>query len=391
MTRRTGIALTQHGESTLEPYGVGIIGCGNISGAYLSLLPKMRGVEVRAVADINHSAATGRAREFGLRSETMDGLLASGDIEAVVNLTVPDAHFEVSKSILLAGKHVYSEKPLALTLDDGKKLRFIAETAGRRVGSAPDTWMGGSHQAARAAIDDGRIGRVSGGIAHILSHGMEHWHPAPEFFYRAGGGPVLDVGPYYVSNLLQLLGPVSHVAAFATTPVRKRTISAGPRAGAAISVETPTHIQSLLHFRSGAVVALSASWNVWAHRAPNMELYGTEGSLFLPDPNFFGGGVEIAGRDGTVTALDFEHALSVPNQQHGARSQANYRSIGLAEMVQAIREDRPHRCSLELALHAVDVMTGILNSGANGTFVQMTTSCERPAAFEDRDARALLR
>lgn len=375
----------------MSTFGIGIIGCGNIAETYLSFLPRMRGLEVRAVADINMAAARDRASVFGVRLDTPERILAAADIDLIVNLTVPAAHFEVSKSILLAGKHVYSEKPLVLSVADGERLQAIARRCGRRVGAAPDTWFGGSHQAARAAIDEGRVGRITGGVAHMLSHGMEHWHPAPDFFYQPGGGPMLDVGPYYVTNLVQLLGPVESVAAFATTPRRTRKIGAGPRAGETIPVDTPTHVQSILCFRSGAVVTLSTSWNVRAHRLPHAELFGTEGSLVLPDPNFFGGAVEIAGIDGKFRPMALKHALGTPEGREDQGKMANFRSVGVAEMVQAIRNDRPHRCSLALALHVVDVMTGILKSGESGTFIRMTTCCKRPAPLRDGNARELFR
>jgi len=374
--------------------GVGIIGCGNISTTYLDLGPKFNGIEMRAVADINPEAAKKRAEEYDVRAETVEGLLAADDIDIIVNLTIPDAHYEVSKSILEAGKHSYSEKPFVLTLEEGEALRTLCTEKGLRVGSAPDTWMGGAHQAARAAIDAGKVGRITAGTAHVLSPGMEMWHPNPDFFFLPGGGPMLDLGPYYVTNLVQLLGPVKRVAALCTSANDHRTITTpGPRAGEKIPVKTPTNIHALLDFHSGATITLSTSWDVFAHRHDNMELYGTEGSIFVPDPNFFGGTVEIAGRDGVISEMEQpEHPLGVPNQEDNRGTpRANYRCAGLADMAQAILEGRPHRCSLEMALHAVEVMTAVLKSGEKGEFVTLTTTCERPAALGSDEAHALLK
>ncbi|GAB4359408.1 MAG: Gfo/Idh/MocA family oxidoreductase [Oricola sp.] len=372
--------------------GVGIIGCGNISAAYLRLGPLFGALDMRAVADINMAAAKARAEEFNVRAQCVEDLLAANDIDVVVNLTIPDAHFAVTKAILEAGKHAYSEKPLVLSLEEGEELRRLADSKGLRVGSAPDTFLGGAHQLARAVIDDGLIGDVVAGTCHVMSHGMEHWHPNPDFFFLPGAGPVLDVGPYYVTNLIQLIGPVRRVAALATAATPTRTIATeGPRKGEEIAVKTPTNIHALLDFANGATITLSASWDVWAHRHANMELYGKDGSLFVPDPNFFGGAVEHAGRGARIAPLDgWDHPFGRPNEEHGNGVRANYRTAGLADMAQAIVETRPHRCSLELAIHAVDVMTSILKSGETGRFVEISTTCERPAALPPDAARKLM-
>lgn len=355
------------------------------------MAPKFRGIEIRAVADIDSDTAKAKSEQFKVRCETVRSLLAADDIQIVINLTVPTAHFEVSQSILEAGKHVYSEKPLALRLNECLKLGKLAAEKGLRAGCAPDTWLGGSHQAARAAIDSLETGKIVSGTAHVLNHGMEHWHPNPEFFYQPGGGPVLDLGPYYIANLIQLLGPIDRVASMTTTPSAIRTISAEPRKGETFAVGTPTNIHALLQFKGGAAVTFSASWDVWAHRHSNMELYGTEGTIFVPDPNFFGGPVEIVrpGMD-PETKFDSSHPFSIPNDGTGLEGHANYRGAGVAEMAQAILEDRPHRCSLELATHSVDVMTSILKAGEIGQFVQLTTECERPCMLVAEDARHLL-
>ena len=376
----------------MDRLGVGIIGCGNISGAYLALAPLFRSLEVRAVADINHEAARTRAEEYQVAALSVEELLGSKDVDVVINLTVPDAHYSVSSSILEAGKHVYSEKPLVLTLEQGRRLRELASERDLRIGSAPDTFLGGSYQLARERIDAGVIGDVIAGTAHVMSHGMEHWHPNPDFFYLPGGGPVLDVGPYYITNLIHLLGPVKRVAAIATAADSARTIlTPGPRKGEEIPVQTPTNVHSLLDFHSGATVTLSASWDVWAHRHNRMELYGRKGSLSLPDPNFFGGTVDRAGRDGVFAPLEeWDHPFGVPNEHQNATSRANYRTAGLADMANALIRNEPHRCSLDLAIHVVDVMTSILRSGECGEWCRLSTTCERPDPLLPGEARELL-
>ena len=372
---------------------IGIIGCGNISGAYLRLAPLYAGMEVRAVADIKTDAANDRGREFGIQVLSIEDLLASDEIDIVVNLTVPDAHYSVSKEILGAGKHVYTEKPLTLTLEEGLSLQKLAAERNCRIGSAPDTFLGGAHQQARALIDEGLIGEIVAGTSHVMSHGMEHWHPNPDFFFLPGGGPVLDVGPYHITNLIQLIGPIRRVAALASAAFQTRTIRTdGPRMGEAIPVRTPTNVHALLEFDSGATVTLSASWDVWAHGHSNMELYGTAGTLFVPDPNFFGGSLDHAGQDSRVKSIaGWDHPFGRPNEAHAKLGPlSNYRAAGLADMARAIFEDRPHRCSLELALHAVDAMTSILRSAEEQAWQSLSTSCPRPDPLGPEAARELL-
>ncbi len=376
----------------MDILGIGIIGCGNISATYLRLAPLFRGLEIRAVADMNSAAATARAAEYGIAAQSVEDLLANPAIDVVINLTIPDAHFAVSKSILDAGKHVYSEKPLTLGLQDGLALRDLAAKKTLHVGCAPDTFLGGAHQQARALIDEGAIGTVTAGASAVMSHGMEHWHPNPDFFFLPGGGPMLDLGPYYIANLINLIGPVKRVAALTSQASPTRTITSQPRAGETIPVKTPTNIHALLEFANGATVNLSTSWDVWAHKRAHVEVFGTEGSLFLPDPNFFGGTVELAGRDGKIAAVaPWDHPFSRPNHQSQNQGMlANYRAAGLADMAAAILDGRDHRCSLDRTLHGVEVMTAVLRSGATGQFVTLQTTCTRPAALDPDQAQALL-
>jgi predicted dehydrogenase len=376
-----------------EKLGIGILGCGNISNTYFRLAPLFKGLEVRACADVNIDAAKAQAETYGVTAQSVDDLLANDALDVVINLTIPDAHFPVTKAALEAGKHVYSEKPLVLSIDEGLALHALAEGKGLSVGCAPDTFLGGTHQHARRLIDEGRLGTITAGSAHVMSHGMENWHPNPDFFFQPGAGPVLDVGPYYVANLINLIGPVKRVAALATSATPTRTISTpGPRAGEEIPVGTPTNIHALLEFASGATVTLSASWDIWAHRHGPMELYGTEGTLFVPDPNFFGGTLEMAGRDGKIAEVEpWSHPFGVLNQEvQPGRKLANYRTAGLADMAVAIIEGRDIRCSLDRALHGVDVMTSILKSGEMGAFVDLQTTCTRPEPLSPEAARALL-
>ncbi|GGA51547.1 Gfo/Idh/MocA family protein [Pelagibacterium lentulum] len=373
--------------------GVGILGAGNISTAYLKLAPLFKGLEVRAVADIVPEAAKARADEFGVLALTPDQMLANDEIDVIVNLTIPDAHYRVSKDIVSAGKHAYSEKPLVLTLEEGEDLRAAAKSNGVEVGCAPDTFLGGAHQQARAIIDDGHVGKIVSGTCHVMSYGMEHWHPNPDFFFKPGAGPVLDIGPYYIANLINLVGPVKRVTAFSGSARDKREITSEPRRGEFVTVETPTTIHAVMEFHNGAIITLGASWDVQAHQHANMELYGTDASLYVPDPNFFGGELVIARRDGEREIVEpWAHPLGVPNwERPNGPPFANYRTAGLADMVQAIGEGKKPRCSLDATLHGVDVMTSILKSGETGNAIELTTTCERPEALGPEKAQALLK
>ena len=372
--------------------GAGVIGCGNISAAYLKLGPLFKGFEIRAVADIDMAAAEARAREFGVEAQTVKDLLKNENVQIVVNLTVPTAHFKVSKQILEAGKHVYSEKPLTLSVAEAKELQKLARKKKLAVASAPDTFLGGAHQQARKAIDDGMIGKIASGTAHVMGDGMEHWHPNPDFFYKPGGGPILDMGPYYIANLVNLVGPVTRVAALSGTPRKQRLISSEPRQGGKLKVTTPTTYHALLEFANGALITLSASWDVYAHRHPNMELYGTEGAIFVPDPNFFGGEIIVAGNDTMrKTLAPWDHPFGVNNHQSSQGDVANYRGAGLADMAQAIMGKRDIRCGIDRMLHVVEVMTAIMKSGETGRFVTLKSTCKRPAYLGPDEARALLK
>lgn len=371
---------------------IGIIGCGNISTTYLGLAPLFKGLQVVAVADMNMEAATARAAEYKVQAQTVDDLLANPDVGLVINLTIPAAHYDITRRAVEAGKHVYSEKPVVLTLAEGVALRDLAVAQGVRIGSAPDTFLGGAHQQVRQMIDDGAIGRVTAGGCAFMGPGMEMWHPTPHFFFQPGAGPMLDMGPYYIGNLINFLGPIRRVGALTSSAHTSRTVTSQPNAGQVIPVNTPTNIHALLEFVNGATINLSVSWDVKAHKRVNMELYGTEGSLFVPDPNFFGGVIEMAGADGKIAAVaGWDHPLSKTNQDHGRGPLANYRMAGVADMVAAIAEGRDHRCSFERSLHAVDAMTAALTSGETGQFVTLTTTCTRPEALDPEAAAALLK
>ena len=359
---------------------IGIIGCGNISHSYLKGAARSEQVRVKCVADMRMEAAQEKATEYGVQAVTVDRLLADPDIQIVINLTVPIAHAQVSMQVVEAGKHVYSEKPLVTRHGEGEALMLAAAAKGVRVGCAPDTFLGAGHQACRHAIDAGRIGRPITGSAFFASHGMEHWHPNPEFFFKRGGGPMLDIGPYYVTQLVNLLGPVVRVAAQATMGYATRTVSSEPLKGSIINVEVPTTVNGVLSFANGSSVSITTSWDVWKHRRKTFEIYGSEGSMLVPDPNFFGGEPMVTERDGEWMPLDISvHPFGMPNRYTSSGAHvADYRIIGLLDMAAGVRNNRPHRASGELAMHVLEVLDAFERSSTEGRHVMIGASCERP-------------
>jgi len=356
--------------------GIGIIGTGNISSAYLRAIighDTMAGfpvLDIKAVADMRPEASQARAAEFGLQAMSIDELLASPDIQLVINLTIPRAHVDVGLKVLASGKHVYSEKPLGVTYAEGRKLLDAANRAGLRIGSAPDTFLGGAHQQARAVVDSGALGQIIGGTAFFQCPGHESWHPDPAFYYDIGGGPVLDMGPYYITDLVNLLGPVARVSAMSSRLRSQRPVTSEPKKGEIMDVKVDTHVTASLGFANGAIVQVGLSFDVPAHKHVPLELYGTEASLIVPDPNFFGGDVELRkrGRDETWT--------SVPVTQPYA--DGNYRSLGVADMAMGILENRPHRANGDLALHVLEVMEAFATASAEGRIIEIKTPVARP-------------
>ncbi|RYC30414.1 Gfo/Idh/MocA family oxidoreductase [Lichenibacterium minor] len=372
--------------------GIGVIGCGSISLAYMRNAALFGNMRLVACADVVHEAAERRGAAFGVRAQSVDALLDNGDVDLVLNLTVPAAHVEVTLSALSAGKHVFTEKPLATSAEDGRRLVAEAAARGSLLGSAPDTFLGAAGRRARRLMDEGAIGRVVTGTAFMMGRGMEHWHPNPQFYYQPGGGPVFDMGPYYLTMLVNLLGPVARVVAMTGTGERERLITAdGPLKNTHFAVGTPTTVLSLLEFRAGATITFGASWDVFRHSNHPIELHGTKGSLRLPDPDTFGGPVSLSDGEADWTHLETERDLyGARNWPIAAPDRANYRMLGVADMVAAIGAGRSPRASGDLALHVLDVMEAILRSGESGSPVRVASSAAQPARLSEEEAANLL-
>lgn len=378
--------------------GIGIVGCGVISTIYMQNLALFRNIRLVACADLLPETARAQAEKFGIRALGIEELLRDPEVDVVVNLTTPNAHFGVSHAALTAGKHVFSEKPLCVSAEDGRRLVQEAERRGLKLGCAPDTFLGAGGRLARETIDSGAVGRILSGSCFLMSHGMEHWHPNPDFFFKPGGGPILDLGPYYLGALCNLLGPIESVQARASAGFAERVIGAeGSRKGERITVETPTTVMALLHFAAGADIVLAMSWDVWKHGHPPIELYGTEGSLRAPDPNFFGGVVEITKRGEDWQALDSSNRLyGKPNWRSPfwppeTPDRANYRCLGIADLASAVLHGTPHRSSGAFAAHVLEAMHAILQAGTHGGTIAVAAPVDRPKPLTDEEAASYWR
>lgn len=371
---------------------IGVVGCGNISMTYMRNAALFNNIELTACADIVPEAAARRAAEYGIRALAVDELLASDEVDLVLNLTIPTEHHPVTRAALSAGKHVFTEKPLAVSAALGRELVDLARSKGLALGSAPDTYFGAAGRRARSLIASGKVGPVIGGTAFMMGHGMEHWHPAPAFYYQQGGGPVLDMGPYYISMLLSLLGPARRVMAMASIGNETRTITAdGPNKGGSFAVNTETTAMAVVQFASNAIVSVGFSWDVWSHGHPFIELYGRNGSLRLPDPDTYGGDVQFADGGGEWQTFRSEGSvLGAINWPYDAPRIANYRTTAIAEMAAAIEAGRAPRASGENALHALEILEAILTSGRTGQPVDITTGYTQMQPLEDKEITALL-
>jgi predicted dehydrogenase len=377
-----------------ERIGVGVIGCGNISDIYLTnLTQNFKNVEVKACADMFLEKAEQQKEKYGLvKACTVEELLTDPDIEIVVNLTIPAAHHSVNMQALRAGKHVYCEKPLALNLEDAKEAADFAKEKGLIVCSAPDTFLGAGLQTCRKLLDEGAIGNVFGFTANLVGPGHEMWHPAPEFYYKKGGGPMLDMGPYYITALVSLLGPIKQISCFTRTSRQERSIK-----GVMTQVEVPTHYVGMMEFESGLIGNVNMSFDVWESELPQLEIYGTEGVMHVPDPNMFGGPVKIY--DGKkmeriVTAVEgapinrlmkmhgckteclSEVELSFPAE---ATPRSNMRGFGVSDMAQALLNKRGSRLNAELSKHVVEALIAFEISSKENRTYKIQTTCERPA------------
>jgi len=349
---------------------VGVIGCGNISDAYFKAAKTFTSIEYAYCADLNMEAAKAKEELYACKAVSVEELLANNEVKIVLNLTTPQVHAKVNTMALEADKHVYAEKPFALSMEEGTPVIELAKQKNLRIGSAPDTFLGGGIQTVRKLIDENWIGTPISGTAFMMCPGHESWHPAPEFYYLPGGGPLFDMGPYYITALINLLGPIKKVTAINGCGFNERTCTSEARFGDKMPVEINTHVAGLLEFECGTIITLIMSFDAAKHSCPCIELHGTAGSISVPDPNSFGGPVKFA-----KARCDWQE-VPIP---FGYTD--NMRSIGLADMAKAINDGRKHRCSGELAFHVLEVMCALETSSKKETHIYIKNSCERPDAL----------
>ncbi len=376
-----------------ETLGVGVIGCGNISITYFTNLSQhYKNIELVACADMFPEKAQEAKEKYGIRKAlSVDELLADPEVELVINLTIPGAHFEINKKALDAGKHVYCEKPLALSLEDANTLVDLAKSKGLYVASAPDTYLGAGIQTCRKLIDEGAIGTPTGFTANMVCPGHELWHPAAAFHYKKGGGPMLDMGPYYVAALVSLFGPIKQLSCFCKTPRKERMVQ-----GQMMPVESITSYAGIMEFENGAIGNINMSFDVWSSKLPCLEVYGTTGAMYVPDPNMFKGPVMVYRSEPILEHLQTcETFIDKLMALHGPKNaaclteeplayptdmaeRANMRGLGVSEMASSILKGRAPRLEADFARHVVEALTGFAISAEKGEIYKMTTTCERP-------------
>ena len=362
---------------------IGILGLGNISGIYLTNLTELFcEVEIHGVYDLIPEKMQSTKETYGVPNiySSMEEMLADPAIDIILNLTRPFEHYETTKAALLAGKHVYSEKPLATTFEEGKELAELAKEKNLMLGGAPDTFLGAGIQTCRKLIDDGFIGRPIGASANMICRGHEGWHPSPAFYYQNGGGPMMDMGPYYLTALINLMGGVKELSGMTAKSFETRTITSKPLYGQTVKVEVPTHVNGMLRFDSGAIGTITTTFDVHYNRQASLEIYGTQGTLRVPDPNGFGGPIQLLRpEDGSFKeiplAFDYKE---------------NSRGLGIADMAKAIQTGRRARADYSQTLHVLEIMTAIEKSSQEKRVIELETSYERAVAMRNDMVRGIL-
>ena len=381
-------------------FKIGLIGCGHIAETYFRAEKYFNNIKIIKCADINEKASKRCALNFGIKSVTVNDLLKDKEIEIILNLTIPKAHYQISKKALINGKHVYSEKPLAINLNDGKTLLKISKKKKLYLGNAPDTFLGGGIQKSKELVEKNIIGNVKLGNAVFAFPGIQSYHPNPEpWFTKKEGGPVIDMGPYYITALVNLLGPAKKVTGTIIQGQKYRTIGIGPKKGKKFKVECPTTYLSTITFKNDSVIRLTLSFDVIAHQRNHIELYGEKGSMIVPDPNMFGGSVLTCNKLGdnwkefktTKMPLGRINIRTQSSRANETPTNANYRGVGLSEMAYSIENKRKHLCNGEISLHVLDIITSIMKAAKSGKIQYIESFCAKPKKFSKLDIKKLLK
>ena len=380
-------------------FKVGLIGCGHISETYFRAEKYFNNIKIIKCADIIHQNALKCAKIYNIKALSVNDLLKDEEVEIILNLTIPKAHYQVARKSLINGKHVYSEKPLAINFSDGKELIKIAKRKKLYIGNAPDTFLGGGIQKSIELIRKKIIGKIHLGNAIFAFPGVQSYHPNPEpWFSKKEGGPVIDMGPYYITALVNLLGPAKRVSGSVLRGVNRRTIGIGPRKNKTFKVECPTTYLSTINFENGSIIRLTLSFDVIAHQRNHIELYGNKGSMIVPDPNMFGGSVYVCKKLGdkwreyktNKMPLGKINIRSQSSRANESPTNANYRGVGLSEMAYSIQNNKNNKCNGELSLHVLDIIQSTMKAATTGIPQKIMTKCEKPKKFTEEDVKRLL-
>ena len=381
-------------------FKVGLIGCGHISETYFRAEKYFNNIKIVKCADINHRIALKCAKTYKIKALSVRELLKDQEVEIILNLTIPKAHYQIAKQSLLNGKHVYSEKPMAINFKDGKDLLKIAKSRKLYIGNAPDTFLGGGIQKSKELVDKKIIGKIKLGNAIFAFPGVQSYHPNPEpWFAKKEGGPVIDMGPYYLTALVNLLGPAKKVTGSIVHGVKRRTIGIGPKKNKTFKVECPTTYLSTIIFENGTVIRLTLSFDVIAHQRNHIELYGDKGSMIVPDPNMFGGSVYVCKKLGkpwkeyktNKMPLGRINIRSQSSRANESPTNANYRGAGLAEMAYAIENKKINKCNGELSLHVLDIIQSTMKASITGIPQKIKTKCKMPKKFSNEEIKKILK
>ena len=381
-------------------YKVGLIGCGHISETYFRAEKYFNNIKIIKCADINHTNAIKCAKTYKIKALSVKDLLKDQEVEIILNLTIPKAHYQVAKQSLLNGKHVYSEKPMAINFKDGLDLVKIANKKKLYIGNAPDTFLGGGIQKSKELVEKNILGKISLGNAIFAFPGVQSYHPNPEpWFAKKEGGPVIDMGPYYLTALVNLLGPAKKVNGSIMEGVKRRIIGIGPKKNKTFKVECPTTYLSTIQFENGTIIRLTLSFDVIAHQRNHIELYGSKGSMIVPDPNMFGGSVYVCNKLGdpwkeyktNKMHLGKINIRSQSSRANESPTNANYRGAGLAEMAYSIENKKINKCNGELSLHVLDIIQSTMKACKTNKPQIIKTTCKKPSLFLTKDIKKILK